>query len=114
MDFLERKILEIIQTNNEISRDLVTKTEDHNPLNKGVNVLEKVSGIVDYCYKIKLYFWFKIELKQNYNLDNMFTEDIFKLADPKKLSGANFNLKDIKENATELVNTYIKKYEKLN
>jgi len=44
----------------------------------------------------------------------MFTEDISKLADPKKLTSANFNLKDIKENATELVNTYIKKYEKLN
>jgi len=45
----------------------------------------------------------------------MFTEDITKIADPKKLtSTGSFNLKDIKENAAELVNTYIKKYEKLN
>ncbi len=44
----------------------------------------------------------------------MFTEDISKVADPKKLSSANFDLREIKENANELVNTYIKKYEKLN
>lgn len=45
MDFLERKILEIIQTNNEISKEEIMKTEDPNPINKGFNILEKVSGI---------------------------------------------------------------------
>jgi len=45
----------------------------------------------------------------------MFSEDISKIADPKKISSnGNFNLKDIKENAAELVNNYIKKFEKLN
>jgi hypothetical protein len=44
----------------------------------------------------------------------MFSEDLTKLADPKKLTNSNFNLKEIKDNATELVNLYIKKYEKLN
>ncbi len=44
MDFLERKILEIIQTNNEISKEEIMKTDDQN-FNKGINVLEKVSGI---------------------------------------------------------------------
>lgn len=44
----------------------------------------------------------------------MFSEDVTKLADPKKLASTNFNLKEIKDNANELVNLYIKKYEKLN
>jgi hypothetical protein len=44
MDFLERKILEIIQTNNEIAKDEIIKTEDPNPFYKGMSVLEKVSG----------------------------------------------------------------------
>jgi len=47
MDFLERKILEIIQTNNEISKEEIMKTEDHNNANKGMNVLEKVSGNIN-------------------------------------------------------------------
>lgn len=45
MDFLERKVLEIIQTNNEISKEEITKTEDPiSNANKGINLLEKVSG----------------------------------------------------------------------
>ncbi len=44
MDFLERKILEIIQTNNEVNKDEILKTEDHFT-NKNINILEKVSGI---------------------------------------------------------------------
>lgn len=41
MDFLERKILEIVQTNTEITKDEVSKPEDNM---KGLNILEKVSG----------------------------------------------------------------------
>lgn len=45
----------------------------------------------------------------------MFTEERTKLADSKKLvQSGNLNLINIKETAAELVNTYIKKYEKLN
>lgn len=57
---------------------------------------------------------FYYNLIESIYLDNMFSEDLTKLADPKKLTNSNFNLKEIKDNATELVNLYIKKYEKLN
>jgi len=61
MDFLERKVLEIIQTNNEISKEEIMKTED--PIinaNKGINVLEKVSGNLN-----------KLNHKLNFNFLNL-------------------------------------------
>jgi len=49
-------------------------------------------------------------------LGNIFSDDNLKtsLSDPKKFSGGNINLKEIRDNALELINTYIKKYDKGN
>jgi hypothetical protein len=45
----------------------------------------------------------------------MFLDEIPKAGENKKtnFNNLNLNIKDIKENANELVNAYIKKYEKL-
>jgi len=59
MDFLERKILEIIQTNNEINKEEILKTEDQNP-NKNFNVLEKVSGMMKSLLNLLLIEFYKI------------------------------------------------------
>jgi hypothetical protein len=44
----------------------------------------------------------------------MYSEDVTKLIDPKKVTANNLNLKDIKQNANEMVNNFMKKYEKIN
>lgn len=42
-------------------------------------------------------------------------EELAKTSDPRKMSfNGNLDIKDIKENANDLINTYIRKYEKLN
>jgi hypothetical protein len=87
MDFLEKKMIEIIQFNSDPS-----KPEENNEVNeemKNFAILEKVS-------------------------DNIYQEDLAKLVDPKKVNSNNLNIGIIKDNANELISNYIKKYEKLN
>lgn len=51
----------------------------------------------------------------NKNLDNLFIEELPKVGDNRKNSfNGNLDIENIKENANDLVNTYIRKYEKLN
>lgn len=87
MDFVERKMIEIIQFNTD-----PLKPEDNHAENeelKNIAILEKVS-------------------------ENIYSEDHNKLIDPKKINSSNLTIKDIKENASEMVNNYMKKYEKIN
>lgn len=61
MDFLERKIIEIIQTNNDINKEDIPKSDQNNSysINKGYFILEKVSGKI-FCY----YFVFDFEYEK--------------------------------------------------
>lgn len=48
-------------------------------------------------------------------VDNMFIDELPKVGEKRNISfNGNLDIKDIKENANDLVNTYIRKYEKLN
>lgn len=44
MDFIERKILEVVQTNNELNKEETITIEEKIVNQKNGNVLEKVSG----------------------------------------------------------------------
>jgi hypothetical protein len=44
----------------------------------------------------------------------MYGEDYTKLIDVKKVNIGNISLKDIQNNAKDMVNNFIKKYEKMN
>jgi len=104
MDFIERKILEVVQTNNELNKEEAIVMDEVNNNQKNGIVLEKVSGIFFYLF---LYLFFL--------LDNLFMEELPKVGENRKvIFNGNLDIKDIKENAKDLVNTYIKKYEKLN
>ena len=46
--------------------------------------------------------------------DNIYSEDYAKIFETKKLNPNNINIKDIKENANDMVNNFLKKYEKIN
>jgi hypothetical protein len=48
MDFIERKILEIVQTNNELNREEVILIDEGSNKQKNANILEKVSGKLFY------------------------------------------------------------------
>lgn len=84
MDYLETKMIEIIQFNTDPLKlgDNGTESEEL----KNIALLEKVA-------------------------DNIYLEDPDKLIDPKKITQGSLNIKDIKENANEVVNNFMKKYE---
>ena len=85
MDFLERKMIEIIQLNTDPLKE--TNITDNDEA-KNMMVLKKIR-------------------------DGMNYEEHEKLFDKKKVNVTNFNLKEIKEISNEMVNAYMKKYEKL-
>ena len=85
MDFLERKMIEIIQLNTDPLKE--TNITDNDEA-KNMMVLKKIR-------------------------DGMNHEEHEKLFDKKKVNPTNFNLKEIKEISNEMVNAYMKKYEKL-
>ena len=85
MDFLERKMIEIIQLNTDPLKE--TNITDNDEA-KNMMVLKKIR-------------------------DGMNHEEHEKLFDKKKVNPTNFNLKEIKEISKDMVNAYMKKYEKL-
>jgi hypothetical protein len=87
MDFLEKKMIEIIQFNTDPLKPEENIAE-HEEM-KNLVILEKVA-------------------------DNIYSEDHAKIFETKKLNSNNINIKDIKENASDMVNNFIKKYEKIN
>jgi hypothetical protein len=87
MDFLEKKMIEIIQFNTDPLKPEENVAE-HEEM-KNLVILEKVA-------------------------DNIYSEDHTKIFETKKLNPNNINIKDIKENASDMVNNFIKKYEKIN
>jgi hypothetical protein len=87
MDFLEKKMIEIIQFNTDPLKPEENVAE-HEEM-KNLVILEKVA-------------------------DNIYSEDYAKIFETKKLNPNNINIKDIKENANDMVNNFLKKYEKIN
>lgn len=87
MDFLEKKMIEIIQFNTDPLKPEENVAE-HEEM-KNLVILEKVA-------------------------DNIYSEDYAKIFESKKLNPNNINIKDIKENANDMVNNFLKKYEKIN
>ena len=87
MDFLEKKMIEIIQFNTDPLKPEENVAE-HEEI-KNLVILEKVA-------------------------DNIYSEDYAKIFETKKLNPNNINIKDIKENANDMVNNFLKKYEKIN
>ena len=85
MDFLERKMIEIIQLNTDPLKE--TNITDNDEA-KNMMVLKKIR-------------------------DGMNYEEHEKLFDKRKVNVTNFNLKEIKEISNDMVNAYMKKYEKL-
>lgn len=111
MDYIERRIVEISKLNEEALKE-ENKDDDNKKFNKAnINLLERVQS------KIDIYIFFKefLIIKLSF-LGNIFSDDNIKssLNDPKKFSNGTIHLKDIRENAMELINTYIKKYDKAN
>jgi hypothetical protein len=51
MDYIERKIFEIVQTNNELNKEEIILLDEGNSKQKNSNILEKVSGILYYIVK---------------------------------------------------------------
>ena len=87
MDFLEKKMIEIIQFNTDPLKpeENIAESEEI----KNFAILEKVS-------------------------DNIYSEDYTKIFDAKKINSNNLNINHIKESAHDMVNNFIKKYEKIN
>ena len=86
MDFLERKMVEIIQLNTDPLKETVATDKDET---KQMNMIKKIS-------------------------ESMNRDEHSKMIDKKKIIPGNFSLKEIKEISNEMVNTYLKKYEKMN
>ncbi len=87
MDFLEKKMIEIIQFNTDPLKPEENVAE-HDEI-KNFAILEKVA-------------------------DNIYSEDHTKIFESKKINSNHLSIKDIKENASDMVNNFIKKYEKIN
>ena len=86
MDFLERKMTEIIQLNTDPLKETIATDNDER---KQMLMIQKIS-------------------------DSMNKDEHIKMIDKKKIVPGNFSLKGIKEISNEMVNSYLKKYEKLN
>ena len=86
MDFLERKMTEIIQLNTDPLKETIATDNDET---KQMQMIKKIS-------------------------DAMSKEEHIKMIDKKKIIPSNFSLKEIKEISNDMVNSYLKKYEKLN
>ena len=86
MDFLERKMTEIIQLNTDPLKETIATDNDET---KQMLMIKKIS-------------------------DTMNKEEHIKMIDKKKIVPGNFSLKEIKEISNDMVNSYLKKYEKLN
>jgi hypothetical protein len=86
MDFLERKMTEIIQLNTDPLKETIATDNDET---KQMQMIKKIS-------------------------DSMNREEHIKMIDKKKIVPGNFSLKEIKEISNDMVNSYLKKYEKMN
>ena len=86
MDFLERKMTEIIQLNTDPLKETIATDNDET---KQMLMIKKIS-------------------------DTMNKEEHIKMIDKKKIVPGNFSLKEIKEISNDMVNSYLKKYEKMN
>ena len=86
MDFLERKMIEIIQLNTDPLKETIATDNDET---KQMIMIKKIS-------------------------DAMNKEEHLKMFDKKKIIPGNFFLKEIKEISNDMVNSYLKKYEKMN
>ena len=86
MDFLERKMVEIIQLNTDPLKETIATDNDET---KQMIMIKKIS-------------------------DAMNKEEHLKMIDKKKIVPGNFSLKEIKEISNDMVNSYLKKYEKMN
>ena len=85
MDFLERKMIEIIQLNTDPLKETNISDNDET---KNMMFIKKIT-------------------------DGMNHEEHEKMFDKKKCNPNFFNLKDIKEISREMVQTYMKKFDKL-
>ena len=86
MEFLERKMIEIIQLNTDPLKETIATDNDET---KQMIMIKKIS-------------------------DAMNKEEHLKMLDKKKIIPGNFSLKEIKEISNDMVNSYLKKYEKMN
>ena len=86
MDFLEKKMVEIIQLNTDPLKETIATNNDET---KQMLMIKKIS-------------------------DSMNKEEHIKMFDKKKIIPGNFSLKEIKEISNDMVNSYLKKYEKIN
>lgn len=86
MDFLERKMIEIIQLNTDPLKDTAISEGDEG---KQMMIIQKIS-------------------------EDMNKEEHEKLMDKKKLHPGSYSLKEIQDISKEMVNAYMKKYEKIN
>ena len=86
MDFLERKMTEIIQLNTDPLKETIATDNDET---KQMQMIKNIS-------------------------DSMNREEHIKMIDKKKIVPGNFSLKEIKEISNDMVNSYLKKYEKMN
>lgn len=88
MDFLEKKMIEIIQLNTDPLKETIATDNDET---KQMIMIKKISDAIN-------------------------KEEHLKMIDKKKIVPGNFSfsLKEIKELSNDMVNTYLKKYEKMN
>ena len=86
MDFLEKKMVEIIQLNTDPLKETVSADNDET---KQMIMIKKIS-------------------------EAMNKKDHLKMIDKKKIVPGNFSFKEIKDISNDIVNSYLKKYEKMN
>ena len=86
MDFLEKKMVEIIQLNTDPLKETISADNDET---KQMIMIKKIS-------------------------EAMNKKDHLKMIDKKKITPENFSFKEIKDISNDIVNSYIKKYEKMN
>ena len=86
MDFLERKMVEIIQLNTDPLKETISADNDET---KQMIMMKKIS-------------------------EAMNKKDHLKMIDKKKITPGNFSFKEIKDISNDIVNSYLKKYEKMN
>ena len=82
----EKKMVEIIQLNTDPLKETIATDNDET---KQMLMIKKIS-------------------------DSMNKEEHLKMFDKKKIIPGNFSLKEIKEISNDIVNSYLKKYEKMN
>lgn len=109
MDNIEKRINEITKLNEEIMKEEKEENNDKN-IKTNINMLDKIQSK-------EIYIIFPLINSINLLIfsANIFSDDTVRNSiETKRFPYGNIGLKDIKDNAKDLINNFVKKYDKIN